>query len=374
MSDMMTVYPTPAAVLRHCGAAGKHVLPWQVAQKNRLSGMLRHSRKEAEPVKVETTVRAWPVQGEFAISRGSRTEAVVVEVRIYGEGAQGRGECVPYARYGESVEGVCAAVHEAVRGMGGRPDRQLLQTLLPAGAARNGLDCALWEYEAALRGERVWQLAGCMRPVPVHTAYTLSLGTPLAMGAAARENAHRPLLKVKLGGAGDMERIRAVHENAPEARLIIDANEAWTVQQYVQRAPQLACLGVALVEQPLPAGADAGLAGLDRPVPVCADESCHDRATLPRLAGLYDAVNIKLDKTGGLTEALAMRDEAVRMGFRVMVGCMLGSSLAMAPAHLVAQGADFADIDGPLLLAADHDPALCYEGSLVYPPEPALWG
>ncbi|MFV0423194.1 N-acetyl-D-Glu racemase DgcA [Oleidesulfovibrio sp.] len=325
-------------------------------------------------VTIKTAVKSWPVEGAFTISRGSRTEAVVVEVHVCGGGITGKGECVPYPRYGESVEGVCLQIAQAAMELNGMPDRSLLQKLVPAGAARNGLDCALWDYEAKSCGRRVWDVAGLPVPEPVYTAYTLSLDSAEAMGNKARANAHRPVLKVKLGGEGDMERIRAVHANAPSARLIIDANEAWTVEQYIRLAPQLAEQGVALVEQPLPASDDAGLGSIERPVPVCADESCHDRATLAELAGRYDAINIKLDKTGGVTEALALCAEAKERGFIIMVGCMLGSSLSMAAAHLVAQQASFIDIDGPLLLAADQDCPLQYEGSLVHPPRPELWG
>ncbi len=253
-------------------------------------------------------------------------------------------------------------------------DRRGLQQALPAGAARNALDCAFWDLEAKRAGRPVWALLGLKAPAPVTTAYTLSLDTPEAMGRAAAENAARPLLKLKLAGPDDLARVEAVRENAPAARLIVDANEGWSLDDYVELAPKLAGLGVDLIEQPLPAGKDAALAGMRRPVPVCADESCHDSASLAGLAGRYDAVNIKLDKTGGLTEALELKDAAGAQGYEIMVGCMLATSLAMAPATLVAQGARFVDLDGPLLLDRDRAEGLYYEDSLLHPPEPALWG
>ena len=322
---------------------------------------------------MDITVRAetFPIAGVFAISRGARTEARVLTVEIRAGGLTGRGECVPYARYGETPEGVAAAIE----GLPGTVDRATLQTLLPPGPARNALDCALWDLEARQSGRRVWELAGLPPPGPVPTAYTLSLGTPEAMRQAAETHRARPLLKVKLGGgAEDPERLRAVRAGAPEARLIVDANEGWTPALYAEMVPHLAAAGVALVEQPLPAGADAVLAELPRPVPVCADESCHNRASLPALIGRYDMINVKLDKTGGLTEALALIAEARRAGFGVMVGCMLGPSLAMTPAVLAAQGAAVTDLDGPLLLARDRAAPLRYDAAGVHPPEPELWG
>ena len=316
----------------------------------------------------------FPIAGAFTISRGTKTEAVVVICSITQSGRTGRGECVPYARYGEtpkSVRAQIAAVAEAVANGAGR---QQLLSLMKPGAARNAVDCALWDLEAKLGGESVAGQVCEEPPVPLETAFTLSLGSPEAMAAQARDNAARPLLKVKIGGEGDIARIRAVVEAAPDSRIILDANEAWTEQNLRENLAAAAELGVALVEQPLPAGADAMLAEIDHAVPICADESVHGADDLARLAGLYDAVNIKLDKTGGLTAALAMRGQARQLGLSVMVGCMVGTSLAMAPAVLLAQGADFVDLDGPLLLAGDRTPALTYRGSLVLPPEPALWG
>ncbi len=306
----------------------------------------------------------------FTISRGSRTEAKVLTVRVTRGGLTGWGECVPYARYGESLESVTAQIEGLPEGI----SRAALQEALPPGAARNAVDCALWDLEAKAAGKRVWELAGLAAPGPETCAYTLSLDTPENMRAAAARHAHRPLLKIKLGTPDDMPRLEAVRAGAPGARIIVDANEGWTAEVYRDLAPHLLRLGVALVEQPLPAAADGALLGLARPVPVCADESCHDRASLDHLAGKYDMINIKLDKTGGLTEALALRDLARAEGYGVMVGCMVGSSLAMAPAVLVAQGAQIVDLDGPLLLAEDRENPLTYEAGKVYPPDAALWG
>ncbi|MDK3075118.1 dipeptide epimerase [Sedimentitalea sp. JM2-8] len=306
----------------------------------------------------------------FTISRGSRTEARVLTVTVEERGVSGRGECVPYARYGETLDSVAAQIASLPADV----TRASLQVLLPAGAARNAVDCALWDLEAKRSGRRVWELAGLAAPGPEITAYTLSLDSPEAMRAQAERNAHRPLLKIKLGTPDDMPRLEAVRAGAPEARIIVDANEGWSAEVYADLAPHLLRLGVALVEQPLPAGQDDALIGLQRPVPVCADESCHDHGSLVDLKGKYDVVNIKLDKTGGLTEALALRDAARAAGFGVMVGCMVGSSLAMAPAVLVAQGAMITDLDGPLLLAEDRENGLRFDERGVHPPDAALWG
>lgn len=306
----------------------------------------------------------------FTISRGSRTEAHVLTVAITRDGVTGRGECVPYARYDETLDSVTAEIEGLPEGI----TRAELQDALPAGAARNAVDCALWDLEAKTAARPAWDLAGLEVPGPEVTAYTLSLDTPEKMETSARKHAHRPLLKIKLGTPDDMPRLEAVRRGAPDARIIVDANEGWTAQVYADLCPHLLRLGVALVEQPLPAGADEALIGMDRPVPLCADESCHDRASLSALKGKYDVVNIKLDKTGGLTEALALRDAARAAGYGVMVGCMVGSSLAMAPAMLVAQGAEVVDLDGPLLLADDRDVPLVYDEHGVHPPQPGLWG
>lgn len=306
----------------------------------------------------------------FTISRGSRTEAKVLTVQIADRDHQGWGECVPYARYDETLE----SVTDEIMGLPGDITREALYDLLPAGAARNAVDCALWDLEAKRAGKRVWELAGLTAPGPEITAYTLSLAEPAEMQVQAAKNAHRPLLKIKLGTPDDMPRLEAVRAGAPKSRIIIDANEGWSAEIYADLAPHLVRLGVDLVEQPLPAGDDDALIGMERPVPVCADESCHDRMSLPKLKGKYDVVNIKLDKTGGLTEALRLRDAALAEGYRVMVGCMVGSSLAMAPATLVAQGALVTDLDGPLLLAEDRDQPLKFDATGVHPPSAALWG
>jgi L-Ala-D/L-Glu epimerase len=317
---------------------------------------------------------SWPLAKPFTISRGSRTVAEVVVAELSAGALRGRGEGVPYGRYGERVDGVVAALEGMSDAIAGGLGRAALQAAMAPGAARNALDVAFWDLEAKRTGTSVWALAGIDEPKPVVTAYTLSVDTPERMAAAAREEAHRPLLKLKLTGAGDLDRVRAVRAGAPDARLIVDANEAWTLDHLRDYGPILAELGVALIEQPLPAGQDEALATLPHPVPLCADESCHTSADLPDLVGRYDYVNIKLDKTGGLTEALILLNAARAGGFKIMVGCMVGSSLAMAPAMLLAQGAEFVDLDAPLLLARDRQPGLRYEGSVVYPPKPNLWG
>jgi L-alanine-DL-glutamate epimerase-like enolase superfamily enzyme len=334
----------------------------------------------ARGITLEVAVERWPIAGRFTIARGSRTEAVVVVVTLRAAGAVGRGECVPYARYGESVESVVAQIESqrAALAAAAASDlgavRDALQRALPAGAARNALDCAAWDLEAKWSGVPVVERAGLPALRSVTTAYTLSLGTPEAMGAAAAAARARPLLKVKLGGAGDAERIAAVRAAAPQARLIVDANESWRAALLGENVAACEAAGVELIEQPLPAGEDADLVGCRTAIAICADESVHDRAGLAALVDRYQAINIKLDKTGGLTEALALAAAARALGLTCMIGCMLGTSLAMAPALLLAGAADFVDLDGPLLLAKDRDPGLRFEGSEVSPPAPALWG
>ena len=323
---------------------------------------------------LEVARERWPLRATFTISRGSKTASEVVVARVREGEHEGRGECLPYARYGETAEGVAAAIEASAPVLREGLGRAELQDMLPAGAARNALDCALWDLECKSSGLRAWEIAGLSAPGPLTTAYTLSLDTPEAMKAAAARNAERPLLKLKLGGPGDLDRVAAVREGAPRARIIVDANEGWTAADYAALTPDLSRLGVAMIEQPLPAGDDEALAHLERPVPVCADEACHERANLDALAGRYDVVNIKLDKAGGLTEALALREAARERGFEIMVGCMIATSLSMAPALLVADGAAFVDLDGPLLLAEDRAHGLRYDGALVHPPERALWG
>ncbi|TPN88245.1 dipeptide epimerase [Mesorhizobium sp. CU2] len=323
---------------------------------------------------ISVEMERFPIAGTFTISRGSKTEAEVITVTISENGRSGRGECVPYKRYGESMEGVRAAI-EAMRGsVVAGIDRTALLAAMPAGAARNAIDCALWDLDAKLSGTPVAAAIGALPAKPLETAYTLSLAEPEAMAAQARANAARPLLKVKIGGDNDLARIRAVTEAAPNSRFILDANEGWTEENIEPNLAFAAEHRIALVEQPLPAGKDAMLGRIAHPVPICADESVHEASGLEALVGLYDAVNIKLDKAGGLTEALKLRDRARELGFGIMVGCMVGTSLAMAPAVLLAQDADFVDLDGPLLLARDREPGLVYHGSLVSPPDRALWG
>lgn len=325
-------------------------------------------------IRLATTIERWPIAGRFTISRGSRTEAVVVTAEVSDGTVTGRGECVPYARYGETVEGVRDLIARQDEALAAGLTRQDLAGRMPAGAARNALDCALWDLEAKRSGTPAHALAGIPAPAPVTTCYTLSLGTPEEMAAAAHMAASRPLLKVKLGGAGDPERIAAVRRGAPNSRLVVDANEAWSAETMAANLAACAAAGVELIEQPLPAGDDGLLARIARPIPICADESLHGDVDLDALKDRYDAINIKLDKAGGLTEALRLAQDAKARGLSIMVGCMLGTSLAMAPAMLLSGYADFVDLDGPLLLARDRDPGLRFEGSLVHPPEPALWG
>lgn len=321
-------------------------------------------------MQIDVTRDMFKLAQVFTIARGSRTEAQVLTVKLNDGQHVGWGECVPYARYGESLQ----SVTDEIMGLPDAFSRFDLYDLLPAGAARNAVDCALWDLEAKRAGKPVWELAGLEAPGPEITAYTLSLDTPEVMKAQAALHAFRPLLKIKLGTPDDMPRLEAVRAGAPGSTIIVDANEGWSAEVYADLAPHLVRLGVELVEQPLPAGEDHALLGMQRPVPVCADESCHDRSSLADLKGKYDVVNIKLDKTGGLTEALALRDAAIAQGYEVMVGCMVGSSLAMAPATLVAQGASVVDLDGPLLLAEDRDEPLIFDNAGVHPPSATLWG
>ncbi len=323
---------------------------------------------------LQATIETFPIAGSFTISRGSKTEAEVVTCSVSENGFSGRGECVPYRRYGESLEGVMEDIESVADAIRAGLIREELQRRMKPGAARNAVDCALWDLEAKLSGQRVADIIGAASRKPFVTAFTLSLGEPEAMAAEAARNAQRPLLKIKLGTDNDEARLRAVRDAAPAARIIVDANEGWTEENLARHMAIAAETNVSLIEQPLPAGRDAALAHIRRLVSVCADESVHATEDLAGLRDRYDAVNIKLDKTGGLTEALAAKAEAQRLGFAVMIGCMVGTSLAMAPAVLLAQDADYADLDGPLLLARDRPDGLRYEGSLVYPPEATLWG
>lgn len=323
---------------------------------------------------LSVTQERFPIAGTFTISRGSKTEADVVTVRIEEDGLQGWAECVPYGRYGETIESVMheiATIAGAVSEGLGRTD--LLDAMRP-GAARNAVDCALWDLEAKTTGMPAHRRACRLPPRPVETAYTVSLGHPEDMADRARAAAHRRVIKVKVGGKDDIKRLHAVAAAAPNSHFILDANEGWTEDNIRENMLAAAHYRVVLVEQPLPAGQDALLRDIPHPVPVCADESVHTIADLEALTGLYDAINVKLDKTGGLTAALQLRDAAHAMGFAVMVGCMVGTSLAMAPAVLLAQEAEFVDLDGPLLLARDRNHALRYSGSIISPPEASLWG
>jgi len=324
--------------------------------------------------KLAARIEHWPIAGHFTISRGAKTEAVTVVAEISQGGHVGRGECVPYPRYGETPEATLAAIFSMQETIARGPDRSALQTLMRPCAARNALDCALIDLEAKTAGRRAWELLGCPAPRSCTTAYTISIGSPEAMAAAAAKVADRRLLKIKLGGEGDGARIAAVRDAAPRSELIVDANEGWTAASLEQNLAACAEAGVTLVEQPLPAGQDEALSRIKRPLSVCADESVHDRTSLQGLRERYDAVNIKLDKTGGLTEALAMADVARAQGFEIMIGCMVATSLAMAPAMLLTQQARFVDLDGPLLLARDREQGLRYDGSLISPPDAALWG
>ncbi|WP_269716917.1 N-acetyl-D-Glu racemase DgcA [Caulobacter sp. NIBR2454] len=316
----------------------------------------------------------WPIAGAFTIARGSKTEAHVVVVEIEDGGVIGRGESTPYSRYGETVEGVLAQIESLRTSVEQGVDRAGLQPLIHAGAARNAVDCALWDLAAKQVGRPVWGLAGRSEPGPVETCYTLSLAAPEVMEQAARTASHRPWLKLKIGGPDDLARVEAVRRAAPSSKLVVDANEGLSFDDLRRLTPDFARLGVRMIEQPLKAGEDDALEGYDSPVVLCADESLHTREELAACARRYGAVNIKLDKTGGLTEALALDDDARALGLQVMAGCMVATSLAMAPAMLVAQGAAVVDLDGPLLLARDRDPGLRFEGSVIHPPRPELWG
>ncbi len=326
------------------------------------------------PLSLRVLAEQWPLAKAFTISRGSKTEAVVVVAELTDGIHTGRGEGVPYARYGETAETAAAAIETLRPALAEGLDRAGLQDALPAGAARNALDCAFWDLEAKQKGVPAHKLAGLPDPQPLKTAFTLSLDTPENMAAAARKAAHLPVLKLKLGAPGDPQRLEAVRHAAPGAVLIVDANEGWTPGNFTENFAACARADVSLIEQPLPAAKDDCLKDIPHPVPLCADESVHDRASLPELAGKYEAINIKLDKTGGLTEALALAEEARKKGFLLMAGCMVSTSLAMAPALLIAQNARFTDLDGPLLLARERPHGLRYENGIVYPPTRALWG
>ncbi len=324
-------------------------------------------------MKVSLSTLSWPIRGSFTISRGSKTQADTVLVEIEHQGVTGRGECVPYARYGESISSVMAEIKEILPQLESGMSREELQSLLPSGAARNAVDCAMWDLECKLANQSIWEKVG-LTAEPLITAFTLSLDTPEKMEQTAIENAYRPLLKLKLGGPDDLARVQAVRRGAPNADIILDANEAWTLDAYNQLIPELIKLGVSMIEQPFHADEDHVLDHLERPIPICADESCHDRSSLKKVIGRYDMINIKTDKTGGLTEALALKAEAEAAGLQIMVGCMLSSSLSMAPAFVVAQGAKVVDLDGPLLLSEDIDNGFEFENNSMLPFCSELWG
>ena len=326
------------------------------------------------PPSLSARVERWPIAEPFAISRGAKTEAIVLVAELYDGTFRGRGECVPYGRYGETVPSVMEAMTRMATEISRGLNREGLQNAMPPGAARNALDCAFWDLAAKRAGRPVHELVGECAPKPLTTAYTISLATPQAMGEAAAKARRRKLLKVKLGAPGDPARIATVRAAAPQCELIVDANEGWTPEDLAENLSACALAGVTLIEQPLPAERDEVLRDLPRPIPVCADESVHARTSLPALAGKYDAVNIKLDKAGGLTEALAMAREAETLGFAIMVGCMVATSLSMAPAMLLAQRARFVDLDGALLLARDRPDALLHQGSRIFPASEHLWG
>ncbi len=326
------------------------------------------------PRNLDIQMNSFPIAGTFTISRGAKTSAEVITCTLTESGAKGWGECVPYRRYGETTESVMAQIEAARPLIEDGISRAALLHAMPPGAARNAVDCALWDLEAKLSGRSVADRLDLRKLKSLTTAYTISLGEPDVMAAQAREHAQRPLLKVKVGTGDDESRILAVRAAAPDSAIILDANEGWPEDRLEHHLRIAAEANIALVEQPLPAGRDDMLAEIARHVLVCADESVHHTGDLASLADRYDAINIKLDKTGGLTEALEMKDEAQRLGFSIMIGCMVGTSLAMAPAVLLAQDADFVDLDGPLLLARDREPGLNYAGSLVFPPDASLWG
>ena len=315
----------------------------------------------------------WPLREAFRISRGAKTEAHVVVATIARGANRGRGECVPYARYGETVESVVRTIESIRVDVEDGATRHDLLHLMKPGAARNAVDCALWDIEAKEAGKRVWDLAGLPEPEPTTTAYTIALDEPSRMADAARK-AIAPLLKIKLGGTDDLTCLTAVRAAAPTATLIVDPNEAWTFAQLETLAPKLKDLGVTLIEQPLPATADAALEGYNAPIPICADEALHTASDLPRIAARYAAVNIKLDKTGGLTAAITLAREAQSAGLSIMIGCMVATSLSMAPAFVLSSLAHVIDLDGPLLLAKDRVPGMRYEGTRIFPPPRDLWG
>lgn len=323
--------------------------------------------------RITASIETWPLKETFRISRGSRTETQIVVVTVSDGKHTGRGEAAPIRRYNQTPESVLAQIESLPTG--NDLNRESLQNFLPPGAARNAVDCALWDLEAKRSGKRAWQIAKIEMKAEVATSFTISLDTADTMGLKAKVHSAAPILKLKLGGDGaDVARVEAVHKEAPNSRLLVDANESWTPEHFRDVAPKLKQLGVELIEQPFPASADDVLEKLDHPIPICADESCHTSADLPRLRSRYEVINVKLDKTGGLTEALNLCARAREAGFKLLIGCMVGTSLGMAPARLLASNADYTDLDGPLLLARDRDHGLRYENGKIGVPASELWG
>jgi L-Ala-D/L-Glu epimerase / N-acetyl-D-glutamate racemase len=317
---------------------------------------------------------SWDLTQTFRIARGFRNASDVVRVEIFDNGRVGEAECCPYPRYGESVESVINQIdstRDLIESGGGRED---LANFLPAGAARNAIDCALWDIEAKAEGVPVAQLAGVATAQRLETALTVVIDTPHLMGEAAAKISAAPLIKVKLDANEIVPRLEAVRSAAPDATLIIDANESWTMRTLFEVMGDLVRLDVKLIEQPLPAGKDEELAGYQSPICLCADESCHTVAGLGNLKNRYQGINIKLDKTGGLTGALQLARAANKDGFEIMVGCMLGTSLAMAPAAILAGYADYLDLDGPFFMVNDRHIPILYEMGQMTLPERGLWG
>jgi L-Ala-D/L-Glu epimerase len=325
-------------------------------------------------ISVDIFVEQFLIAGAFVISRGAKTRAEVVRVLIRDGDIKGQGECVPYARYGETVVSVVTQINVMKPMIINGLSLEELQFFMPKGAARNAIDCALWDFKAKKLQKPVFEFLNMPKIEPVTTAFTLSMGTPEAMALVAHHERSRPILKIKVGGDGDIERLRFIRNAAPKAKIIVDANEGWNELNIVENLNLCALLGIVMVEQPLPQGKDGLLAEIEHPILIFADESVHDAKDLAQLKGRYDGVNIKLDKTGGLTQGLIMCKEAKINNLEIMVGCMVGSSLSMAPAWLLAQYADFVDLDGPLLLQKDRENGLFYDGSVIHPPKPDLWG
>jgi len=329
-------------------------------------------------MQAEVRHERWELAAPFIIARETYFHADVVVATLSCDDAVGRGECTPTGFYGESVEGVMDAVRDLLARLAGGEAWESIHDTVPAGAARNAVDCAVWDLRAKQAKRRAWELAGIAAPCPVRTAQTISVGDAAKQAGKARAivaaDGPGALVKLKLDADDIAARIGAVRAAAPAATLVVDANASWSPALLEAAMPVLQAAHVAMLEQPLPVGDDGALARIDRRVPVCADESAHVGADLDALRGRYDLVNVKLDKTGGLTEALRMAARARALGFGLMVGCMEGTSLGMAPAMLVAGAARFVDLDGPLLIGRDREPGLRYERGIVSPPSAALWG